>query len=95
MGSTMLAVCAVTHIHTFAIHTVPASLAIHISRFKSSRQTPPPTFLLLLYICQTEPQQEENGTMIHQRQERPKEKLHVKGRWDVIQFHLASSGEQN
>lgn len=84
---------------TFILLPSPCSLPVWPFRlviFKSSRQSPPPTFLLLVYICQTEPQQEENGTMIHQQQERPKkEKQHVKHRWDVIQFHQASTAHQN
>lgn len=54
---------------------------------KISRR-PTPTFLLLVYVYRAEPQREDNGTMIHQQQERQEAKHHVKVRWDVIQFCL-------
>lgn len=93
-------------LHSFFIHSCTHSYFYHLrisllvwsSRsiiFKSSRQCPTRMSLLLLCIYQTEPQQEENGTMIHQQQERQKEKHHVKVRWDVIQFCLASADHQN
>lgn len=79
--------CSYSQSHTFIHLLSTLFLAVWVFRsviFKFSRQTLPPTYLLLLYICQTEPQQEENGTMIHQQQERPKEKHHVKGRCNSI-----------
>lgn len=86
-----------SQLHTFILlpsTNLPAGLA-DPSFSKSSRQRPTRMSLLLLCIYQTEPQQEENGTMIHQQQERQKEKHHVKVRWDVIQFCLASADHQN
>lgn len=83
----------IAHIHTFC-KPLPV-WQFRSVMFKSSRPSPPPTLLLLLYICQREAQQEENRTMIHQQQERLKEKQHVKGRWDEIQLRLVSAARRN